>query len=65
MAAPGAELDWRRLRRHLAEHLPTHLIPASFTELPELSLTSSGKVDLAALPAPRRAPPTTPRTTRP
>ncbi|MFE4053385.1 amino acid adenylation domain-containing protein [Streptomyces sp. YIM B13518] len=60
VAAPGAELDWRRLRRHLAEHLPTHLIPASFTELPELSLTSSGKVDLAALPAPRRAPDDTP-----
>ncbi|CAL9643050.1 D-alanine--D-alanyl carrier protein ligase [Streptomyces sp. enrichment culture] len=60
VAAPGAELDWRRLRRHLAEHLPTHLIPASFTELPELSLTSSGKVDLAALPAPRPAPDDTP-----
>ncbi|MEU7564041.1 non-ribosomal peptide synthetase/type I polyketide synthase [Streptomyces eurythermus] len=53
VAAPGTELDWRQLRRHLAAHLPTYLIPAAFTELPELPLTLNGKVDIAALPAPR------------
>ncbi|MEU6476672.1 amino acid adenylation domain-containing protein [Streptomyces sp. NPDC047017] len=53
VAAPGADLDWRLLRRYLGEHLPTYLIPASFTELPELPLTANGKVDLAALPEPR------------
>ncbi|MGW4272983.1 amino acid adenylation domain-containing protein [Streptomyces seoulensis] len=53
VAAPGARLNWRELRRHLGEHLPTYLIPASFTELPELPLTPNGKVDTAALPEPR------------
>ncbi|MFB9435727.1 amino acid adenylation domain-containing protein [Streptomyces showdoensis] len=49
----GARLDARELRRHLAEQLPTYLIPAHFTELPALPLTSNGKVDRAALPQPR------------
>ncbi|MFR9727967.1 amino acid adenylation domain-containing protein [Saccharopolyspora sp. MS10] len=48
----GAELDRRGLRRHLAEHLPTFMIPAHLVELPELPLTVSGKVDLDELPAP-------------
>ncbi|MER8041793.1 amino acid adenylation domain-containing protein [Streptomyces sp. NPDC094032] len=51
--AEGAGLDARELRRHLAEQLPTYLIPAHFTELTALPLTANGKVDLAALPEPR------------
>ncbi|MDT3396169.1 amino acid adenylation domain-containing protein [Streptomyces sp. B1866] len=51
--APAARLDWRELRRHLAGYLPTFMIPAHFTELPELPLTANGKVDVAALPEPR------------
>ncbi|MFB7618778.1 amino acid adenylation domain-containing protein [Kitasatospora sp. NPDC056181] len=51
--APGGTLDRRELRRHLAGHLPTFMIPAHFTELPALPLTPNGKVDVAALPAPR------------
>ncbi|MEV8624391.1 amino acid adenylation domain-containing protein [Streptomyces sp. NPDC051079] len=51
--AEGAGVDPRELRRHLAEQLPTYLIPAHFTELPALPLTANGKVDLAALPEPR------------
>jgi hybrid polyketide synthase/nonribosomal peptide synthetase FtdB len=50
--APSAELDPRALRRHLAESLPSYLIPSYFVPLPALPLTSSGKVDVAALPAP-------------
>ncbi|MFL4904183.1 amino acid adenylation domain-containing protein [Streptomyces sp. MMS24-I2-30] len=53
VAAPGAKLDWRELRRHLGEHLPTYLVPAAFTELPALPLTPNGKVDVNALPEPR------------
>ncbi|AXG79018.1 non-ribosomal peptide synthetase/type I polyketide synthase [Streptomyces paludis] len=53
VAAPGATLEWRELRRHLGERLPTYLIPASFTELPELPVTPNGKVDVVALPRPR------------
>jgi hybrid polyketide synthase/nonribosomal peptide synthetase FtdB len=50
--AAGAVLDRRELRRQLAEHLPTFMIPSHLVELPELPLTPNGKVDHAALPAP-------------
>ena len=48
----GVRLDRRELRRRLAEHLPTVMIPSYLTELPALPLTPNGKVDLAALPEP-------------
>ncbi|MCX2729531.1 amino acid adenylation domain-containing protein [Saccharopolyspora sp. NFXS83] len=50
--AAGAVLDQRKLRGHLAEHLPTFMIPAHFVELPALPLTVSGKIDVESLPAP-------------
>ncbi|GAA2256041.1 hypothetical protein GCM10010232_51860 [Streptomyces amakusaensis] len=49
----GGGLDRRALRRHLAATLPTYMIPSYFVELPALPLTAHGKVDTAALPAPR------------
>ncbi|ROV70466.1 non-ribosomal peptide synthetase/type I polyketide synthase [Streptomyces globisporus] len=49
----GAALDVRALRRHLARSLPSYMIPSHFTELSALPLTANGKVDTAALPAPR------------
>ncbi|MFB8139761.1 non-ribosomal peptide synthetase/type I polyketide synthase [Streptomyces parvus] len=49
----GAALDVRALRRHLARSLPSYMIPSHFTELAALPLTANGKVDTAALPAPR------------
>ncbi|CAM5369434.1 non-ribosomal peptide synthetase/type I polyketide synthase [Streptomyces griseus] len=50
---PGATLDGRALRRYLARSLPSYMIPSHFVELPALPLTANGKVDTAALPAPR------------
>ncbi|MFB7915594.1 amino acid adenylation domain-containing protein [Streptomyces sp. NPDC056061] len=50
---PGAEIDRRVLRRHLADLLPAHMIPAHFVVVPELPLTGNGKVDVAGLPEPR------------
>ncbi|MBD0711522.1 MULTISPECIES: hybrid non-ribosomal peptide synthetase/type I polyketide synthase [unclassified Streptomyces] len=49
----GAEPDPRALRRHLAAHLPTYLIPAFLETVDALPLTPNGKVDPKALPAPR------------
>ncbi len=37
------------LRRHLAAHLPPHLVPSVWTVLPELPRTAAGKVDRRAL----------------
>ncbi|MFJ6573276.1 amino acid adenylation domain-containing protein [Streptomyces sp. NPDC091292] len=52
VAEPGAVLDRRTLRRHLADALPSYMVPSHVVELPELPLTAHGKVDVAALPVP-------------
>ncbi|WP_030737739.1 non-ribosomal peptide synthetase [Streptomyces sp. NRRL S-31] len=46
-ATPG------ELHRRLAARLPGHLVPRAVVILPEFPLTTSGKLDRAALPAPR------------
>ncbi|OUD14132.1 hypothetical protein TPSD3_07295 [Thioflexithrix psekupsensis] len=48
----GAVLDELTLRHTLSQQLPAHEMPAMFIQLPELPLTSNGKVDRAALPIP-------------
>jgi amino acid adenylation domain-containing protein len=47
--ADGAQRDPEVLRAHLVRMLPSHMIPAEFVWLPELPMTSSGKVDRKAL----------------
>jgi len=44
------ELTVKELRAQLKQKLPDHMIPASFTRLDKMPLTSSGKPDREALP---------------
>jgi acyl-coenzyme A synthetase/AMP-(fatty) acid ligase/acyl carrier protein len=52
-AEPGSDPDPAELRAHLARTLPAYMIPAYVTLLEEFPLTSNGKIDKTALPAPQ------------
>jgi amino acid adenylation domain-containing protein len=50
--AAGSSVDRREMRAHVARQLPAAMVPSAFVALDAFPLTSSGKVDRDALPAP-------------
>ncbi|MBU7597298.1 amino acid adenylation domain-containing protein [Streptomyces sp. P38-E01] len=53
--AAGAELDTEELRRWAGDRLPDYMVPRPIIALDTLPLTTNGKVDQKALPAPEHA----------
>ena len=52
IAAPNRDLDVDRLRREVGGKLPEHMVPSMFVVVESFPMTTSGKVDRNALPAP-------------
>ncbi|MFI1016455.1 amino acid adenylation domain-containing protein [Streptomyces sp. NPDC020965] len=49
---PASGVDRAEVRSWLAGRLPSHLVPASYLQIPTVPLTANGKLDPAALPEP-------------
>jgi len=48
----GGTFDVSAVREDLKAHLPDYMVPAFFVQVPELPLTTNGKIDFSALPKP-------------
>lgn len=52
VAGGDSEIDLDELRARAKEMLPGYMVPSAFAVIPEIPLTTSGKLDKRALPAP-------------
>ncbi|MDT0612757.1 amino acid adenylation domain-containing protein [Streptomyces lancefieldiae] len=50
--AGGPEFGSRDVRAYLTGRLPAYMVPSALVSLPEMPVTSNGKVDMDALPVP-------------
>ncbi|MDE3154818.1 MAG: amino acid adenylation domain-containing protein [Acidobacteriota bacterium] len=55
LVSDDRELTIDAIRRHLDRRLPPHMVPARFARIDRWPLTSNGKIDMGALPAPGAA----------
>ncbi|AMT70798.1 non-ribosomal peptide synthetase [Mycobacteroides immunogenum] len=53
VAGGSAELDLDELRARAQETLPGYMVPTAYAIIPEIPLTTSGKLDKRALPSPK------------
>ncbi|HEY0097571.1 MAG TPA: amino acid adenylation domain-containing protein, partial [Pyrinomonadaceae bacterium] len=52
---PGQTVVPGKIKEHLRKRLPDYMVPTSFVELEKMPLTTNGKIDRRALPAPDEA----------
>ncbi|MFJ6017584.1 amino acid adenylation domain-containing protein [Streptomyces sp. NPDC092952] len=64
VAADGARIDTEEVHREIAGALPEYMVPSAFMVLDAIPLTTNGKVDRRALPAPLHTTGTDGRTPR-